>query len=481
MTNRAHLTLHCMEIAPDVGVEKSELSNPEPLERSFLRASGNLIHLNAIWREKPYYGDAMAEVDNAQLNSALEDTIPTPKKGVPVQDIALIFASKWSHKPSIYGIMFDADVPYHPSVGGALSDRNDRPREGCAVFIQALAARSYSAPHVRRTALHELGHVFNLPHDLNGASIMTQTRDGLPDQAFTDFTEKHREFLGNVNKKAYRDYVWPGGAAFNKRGGLLLGADDSPSDAPNTRKKLELRADVAREWYLPGEAIILDVEVRARPGTKRSYVLPDELDPGYERFRIWIEHPDGTRSRYRPLQHYCGPRTTIEVKDGKPLANNISIFWGAGGFQCPEPGEYAVEAEFTLDGKNRERLVSNRVSFEVRAPVRCSNDERRVVGQLLNRNAARAQFYRSLRFAKEARQSLKLLAGDAHDGVHTTFPRYLIGRHLFSRLEDTSNPTRKKYFGERCASYLQRALSAEGLNHSCARHADRMLDAVRSS
>ena len=56
-------------------------------------------------------------------------------------------------------------------------------------------------------------------------SIMAQTNDSLSDSAFTDFTNNHRDFLGNVNDETNRRYVWPGGEAFNTRGGLLLDSE----------------------------------------------------------------------------------------------------------------------------------------------------------------------------------------------------------------------------------------------------------------
>jgi hypothetical protein len=69
---------------------------------------------------------------------------------------------------ALQGVMFDRLAS--DALGDFSRGRDVVPREGCAVFRDATGHDSDEA--LAFSAIHELGHVFNLQHDASGRSFM---------------------------------------------------------------------------------------------------------------------------------------------------------------------------------------------------------------------------------------------------------------------------------------------------------------------
>jgi hypothetical protein len=93
------------------------------------------------------------------------------------EKIAVLYGGFYAHHEAAFGVMFDAG--YLPeaaefNINNPLVE--GRPREGCAVFLGAIAKARARLPgpelddfdrQVLFTTIHELGHVFNLEHVRN--------------------------------------------------------------------------------------------------------------------------------------------------------------------------------------------------------------------------------------------------------------------------------------------------------------------------
>ena len=119
--------------------------------------------------------------------------------------------------------MFDASLPFSDEVGTSLDvNSNGIHREAAAIFLSAIRADGYSDRHIVRTIVHEIGHVFNLPHHRDKSSFMAETRPKLPESAFREFGLDEQIFLSNCSNSLV---VQPGGKPFNSRGSLSFLVD----------------------------------------------------------------------------------------------------------------------------------------------------------------------------------------------------------------------------------------------------------------
>lgn len=135
------------------------------------------------------------------------DAILASRPGEPADEIALVFAGSWhSYSADLLGLMFDRDG-VEPALGERLTAR-DSPRQACAVFLDALQLKGKSPPDIIHTAVHELGHVYNLQHDPAQESFMGDQSTSV------GFTGADCRRLLKASEGIW-DYV-PGGAHFGE-------------------------------------------------------------------------------------------------------------------------------------------------------------------------------------------------------------------------------------------------------------------------
>jgi hypothetical protein len=283
-------------------------------------------------------------------------------------EIGVIFAGTWKPEPGVLGVMFDTSNP-----DSGLSDINEKPREGCAVFIEAIRTfcddngLTDSDRYLRRTSIHELGHCFNLGHDGGNGSFMSTTSANLASTAFSQFIADDRAFLRSADDL---DII---------PGVVDLGFGSQEFDNPRTpkiksRKRLELAASVPRRELVPGEPVILDVELRVGRKFRTTYAVPNELDPGFDRMRVFVERPDGQCLNINNRFHFCGSGDVYRIGPGKPLKNNVNLFSQSGQPIFNQPGYYSIYCEFCLDRADgrQEVIASDPVELNVISWDRCA-------------------------------------------------------------------------------------------------------------
>jgi hypothetical protein len=149
-----------------------------------------------------------------ELHSRLARLTGNPVRG-GISRIGILLAHSYSAVPDALGVMFDRGFTT-PDDPNAASIYTAVPREGCAVFLGEIARLRGTGPaytaEVLFTAVHELGHVFNLQHETNWLTFMTPSQRDAPYGAGAyHFSPKEQQWLAlcSTNRE-----VWPGGSPF---------------------------------------------------------------------------------------------------------------------------------------------------------------------------------------------------------------------------------------------------------------------------
>lgn len=416
--------------------------------------------------------DTLAEpavVDAFRLHSALRDlTLNLPRLG-RVRRIGLLLADTYEDYPPAFGYMFDAgfDGPGDPSFDAV-------PREGCALFLDAIrASRRAPADYATEsgfTATHELGHVFNLWH-VATPSFMARSRPAGPygSDAFA-FTPAHRTYLSHAESP----FVCPGGSRWGDRGDLHV-TDDAPFNRPATsRVRLRISLSQTEGWCFEPLQLSVSVSVSAHVA---QATIPDVIDPGYDDFIVWIDAPDGTRRRYRSPQLYCAIGIRRTIRAGAPFTRDIPIFGQAGGYTFRAAGVHRVQCTLRLPGGRMAR--SNTVEVLIRPAVSGGPRDERLRALLTARASAHVLFYKNARRLWATRDTLVEAARRTRGTPTAANIQYALAHALRKWACGRSRHTRRRYQAQ-VRRLLDEALDTERLSVSRQRRAMELLDKVSS-
>jgi hypothetical protein len=389
----------------------------------------------------------------------------------PVRTIAVLYADRYGPYKDALGLMFDRGFVTDDDPGGP--SFKAVPREACAVFLGAIAAARETESERRREAqfstIHELGHVFNLQHansTPNYLATSPATRAFGVNEAF-DFIEDHKKLLASCSMNPA---VYPGGSVFG---------DTSPLAPTNRPQRVRLapprlRIGMHRDHFFFWEPIELDVELRVSPGNDRVRI-PDEIDPGYTSFAIWIEEPAGERRRYRSPRHYCNAGRSRWIETGVPLRRDISIFGESGGYTFRRAGLHRLWVELRLARTLTVR--SNVVEVDVRSPARARSIDLEI-GHALTRRESRVLLYHRLeRFGGRATALLTRLAAEHPRAAVTPTLHYVIGRALLAASDVQGQAVPARRLRRRARGHLARAVDAVTLSEHQRRRSLALLEA----
>jgi hypothetical protein len=398
------------------------------LEEVYAAASDNdiLLHSDGGPLSSPI-SPGLTSVDELVLQDAL-DKLTHNAGNTRVERLAVIYASRYAPRPTVFGIMFDTSFRGEP--GPAIGFL---PREGCAVFLDAIGDHHQEDyfDQAAFTTVHELGHVFNLQHRTEPCYLHTSEFDQPPPREACRFVEDHRQLLRKCSSDAS---VRPGGSEFKDITGN--GNEDSGGSRISSRRSesgLELVLSMHDSEFWSCTPVELQLTLQLKLGHELPVMVPDEIDPGYRRLALWIEFPDGERRRYRPTVHYCGNLNRIEISSERPFVRDISIFGQAGGYTFRDLGSYRLWATLDLPGKKR--LISKMISVRVlpaRARTKAARSEIEEQQHLLIK-ASRTLFYRSSKLRPTELHFLETLAR-RHPGT-AGVAHYAIGRAVYAFLK----------------------------------------------
>lgn len=375
--------------------------------------------------------DPGAGVNARQLHEGLARLTQLPLAAQPsgVSTVGLILTSSYVHRPTAFGFMFDLGFRNELDPSDSIIYR-DVPRTGCAVFLDTIRAahpqdldaqgNDLALPNFRyqacHTAVHEIGHLFNLWH-VDDPSFLGLRFGGDVSLFPAEFVRDHRTYLQRADDPDAAQFIRPGIRRFMDWGPFpeapatpppfagAAGDDPAGGPGPQTGHGPRLRIDMSQREFFMFEPVELDVRISVPPGTK-AVKIPDEVDPGYDRFAIWVTRPDGERRRYRSPKYFCESGRTVVVGPATPFRRDISVFGQSGGYTFQMAGGHRIQAVFRLSP--RRLLVSNVQEFEVCAPTGATRKRyERMRAALTGPAASKLLYYRAGPLPRRLTESLR--------------------------------------------------------------------------
>jgi hypothetical protein len=325
------------------------------------------------------------------------------------------FADLHEDGEDLGGIMFDSIGPNH--------------RQGTALFLNSFIAQAPPndpAPDawVRRmvfwTAVHEMGHAFNLAHAWDKA-------DGpwIPMSAgFDQLTFMNYPFLyqtgsfSNANtvrffrafpfrftdeellflRHAPARFVQMGNADWFDHHGFEQ-ADESPA----AQLRLTVRANRKPATFEFMEPVV--VELKLTNDSDEPLLIPEHLLQAADAMTVIVQRKDGNARRFVPYAHrtWHGRRTVLAPKDS--LYESLFLSAGVGGWLIDEPGQYLIQVCLHLNGED---VVSDPLIIRVTCPQ--SHEEENLAQDFFSDEVGRVLTYDGTRVVKQATSTLEKLA-----------------------------------------------------------------------
>ncbi len=425
---------------------------------SYIKQQSGAAQLDVVlnWNHRglfsgcPIYGEG---INVSHLKDALSQLLKAAGSSSP-PSLGLLISNQLSQAPSQYGMMFDDDG----------QDGSYGPRQGFAVFVAAIKAAMPDGlgpdalpEFIAYTAVHELGHAFNLWH-ANDTSFMQPHPDPANPNPYR-FNDIHASYLALAAGAGTADYVLPGPGR-KPYGTLAPGFhsdDDSPyAGPPESDAGLSLQIGLSHPTFWSFEPVELDVELSLSGAQADAVSVPDEIDPGYPSFQVWITRPDGERFRFRADARFCRPNGLRTITRDQPFLRDVTIFRQPGSYTFTVPGQYQVQAGLRL--QSGRFLMSNMAKCEV-LPAEPGSAVWRDAGALLQKDDVR-QLLRYKRQPLSYRDCANMakLADDAPSPVTSGAIHYALGKTLIRSAGSIPHDSYADDMRNRGASHLRKAL-----------------------
>lgn len=438
----------------------------------FSAACGERLSLRVIDSgdngEYPGTADVVTATELHEFGLALNRNpiyLGVPRSSGPaVHNIAVILANRYEPARHALGVMFDRGFTTQDDLSNT-QEYAGVPRESCAIFVDAIdERRGRGRPggedflsELEFTAIHELGHVFNLHHTLEQSFLATSPLSSPYGPAAQHFIPDHLNSLAACDTD---HFVWPGGSDF------IETDHEGHLNAPRSRSRLlplglELQIDVAPREFHFFDPLELDVTLRVASGAHRMFQVPDCLDPGYSQFRIWIEEPDGSRRTLRSPHHYCPSGQQLHISPTTPFRRDIALFGEAGGHTFHRSGVHRVWVEFDVTG--RKKIRSNVIELNVLSR-RLRTARARVTRSLLIQGAVARLLYHKVDISNG--RLLKKLATACEENPRWPCSSplwYAIGRAHLRQINRQTADRPQSQLVQRCTKALQNAARSEEL------------------
>jgi len=325
----------------------------------------------------------------------------------------VFFASLHEMGTSLGGIMFDDIGPNH--------------RQGTAIFVDSFIANPPAgdpAPDawVRRmrfwTAVHEMGHTFNLAHswqksltsqghgpwipladEPEARSFMNYPYNVSGGQSafFADFEFRFSDGELLFMRHAPTRFVQQGNAEWFDHHGFQQ-ANISPEPA----LKLELRANRQRPTaqYELMEPVVLELKLTNVSG--RPQMVSRTALAGGPDLTVIVKRDGQSARRHLPYATYCIHGEPTVLRNGESIYESLFAAAGRGGWLIADPGWYTVQVALQMDGED---IVSNPLRLRVGPPA--NFDEQRLTQDFFSDEVGRVLAFDGSRYLREANAILQ--------------------------------------------------------------------------
>jgi hypothetical protein len=359
----------------------------------------------------------------------------------------LLYAAQHDVGYSLGGVMFDDIGPNH--------------RQGTAVFtdsfIQEVPAGDSNPAAWRRrmifwTAVHEMGHAFNLAHSWQKALGTPQGAPGdpwiplanepearsfmnypfrVPGGQATFFSDFHFRFSDDelvFMRHAPRRFVQMGHSNWFENHGF-----EAPEAllAPTTWK-LEIRANRQINNYRFLEPV--NVELKLTNTSANSQELEADMLSDARHVTIFVARHGGTTHQWRPFVSRCQQVHMDTLKPNHSIYGAFLISASTMGWLIDEPGFYKVQAALDMGD---DIVVSNVLRLHVSPPT--STEEIRVAPDYFSEEVGRAIAFHGVPAYEQAINTLcevELCCSDNPAAYHATMALSLPLLRHFKLLDD---------------------------------------------
>ncbi len=334
----------------------------------------------------------------------------------------VFFASLHEQGTSLGGIMFDDIGPNH--------------RQGTAIFNDAFISvpppgDAHPEAWVQRmifwTAVHEMGHAFNLAHSWQKA-LGTPWVPGLANEPearsfmnypfrvaggesrfFADFEFRFSNPELLFLRHAPERLVQMGNAAWFDHHGFQ---EARVSPRPALRLDLRVNRDDGIFEYL--EPVTL--ELKLTNDSTEPRIIDANVLRGVESMTVVIK-PQGKPAReFKPFGRYCYLPDNVVLYPGESIYAPLGVSAGLNGWDIADPGRYLVQVALHRDDED---LVSNELYLRI-APPR-SYDEELIAQEVFTEDVGRVLTVRGSEVLSDANDVLRTVVdrlGDRRIAIH---------------------------------------------------------------
>jgi len=379
------------------------------IEQVFRRAGFRVSRSDADSSVVPLSGaGSNARWSDSEMHDAMQ-TYWSRFANAPQWAFWTFWAALHEQGTSLGGIMFDDIGPNH--------------RQGTAIFTEAFIKNppaGDAAPDawVRRmrfwTAVHEMGHAFNLAHawqkslgtpwiplvdEPESRSFMNYPYNvnGGQSAFFADFDYRFSDTELLFMRHAPARFVQMGNADwFDDH---ALEAPDPDAAAAASTFELVVRANREHAVFEFLEPVTLEVKLTNR-GTEPTLVPSTVLDP---QGLIAIVKRHGKPARqWHPYARHCRSRQAKVLAPGESSYESLPVYAGLNGWDLSQPGVYDVQVAVEIDGA----LVTSRpLRLRVRTPR--SREEEDIAQEFFSEDVGRTLVFGGTAVMETANETLR--------------------------------------------------------------------------
>jgi hypothetical protein len=306
-------------------------------------------------------------------------------------------------------------------MGGIMFDSIGRERQGTAIFYNSFIselppgdpdAQAYVARMRFWTAVHEMGHAFNLLHSWQKAlgTPWVQLVNEPEARSFMNYpyrvTGKVPAFFANFDYKftdkellfmrhAPRQFVQMGNAAFAASHGF-----EEARVSPQPDLAFEIRFNRPKPVFDFMEPVV--AEVKLKNVSSAPMIVDETLLADLHELSINVRKDGGEAREYHGFATYCRQAKPKVLQPGDSIYNSIYLAAGANGVDLAEPGYYTIQAMLSLE---HEDLLTPPVRLRITPPR--GYDDEYIAQDFFSEDVARVMRFDGSRVLTAANDTLR--------------------------------------------------------------------------
>jgi hypothetical protein len=355
----------------------------------------------------------------------------------------VFFASLHEWGTGLGGIMFD--------------DIGARQRQGTAIFNDSFIKTpnppqtpALSPAWIDRmnfwTAVHEIGHTFNLAHAWQKSLVYNGKGPWLP---LTDVPEA-RTFMnypynvaGGTNaffstfdyrfidqellfmRHAPERFVRHGDALWFDHHGF-----EQANESPDAPLLLEIRIDKPQPYYEFLEPVV--IELRLTNVSGEPQLVPENLLRSVDQLTAVVKRDGDPAKLYAPFARFCWKGNKIALQPGESIADSLFVGAGATGWTVSEPGDYTIQVALEFGDAE---IVSN--PLRIRVAVAESREEERLGQDYFTKDVARVLAFDGSKVLTDATDTLQAVIDrfpNRNAAIHAAIPLALAASRTTQQL-----------------------------------------------